>query len=405
MTQTETSWQAAIRAALERRVSDGELAGALAVVWHDGEVALRAAAGDRDIARGIAMRGDAIFQVASMTKPIVSVAALQLVDEGAIRLDDPIARWLPEFANPRVLDDPAGPLEHTHPAPRPITVDDLLTHRAGFGYAFASSGPIALALERALGNILHSRLNPDEWVRALGGLPLLSDPGARFVYGHSTEVLGCLVARIDGATLGESLKRRVLGPLGMRDTAFYVPPDKRARLAHMYRRSHGSFEDVTDAPTAPPLFEAGGGGLYSTADDYLTFARVLLGKGEVNGVRLLSPATCDRMTRNQLTAHQRRLEALSQPDFFVHSGFGYGVQVVMEPSPPLFAGAGSLSWGGIFGTGWRADPLNKLITMFFTQDFADTSSGPERSDPAQVTTAARLQSEVDQLAYGGLAQR
>ena len=401
----DVSWRIAIQAALERSVDDRLLAGALAVIWHDGGVVLSAMAGDRDITRGIAMGRDAIFEIASMTKPIASVAALQLVEEGKLRLDDPIARWLPEFANPRVLDDRTGPLERTHPAPRPIIVDDLLTHRAGFGYAFAEKGPIALALERTLGNVLHSRLGPDEWLRALSSLPLIADPGARFIYSHATEVLGCLIARIDGGTLGESLQKRVLAPLGMRDTAFYVPAEKRGRLMHMYRRSNGSFADVTDAPSAPPLFEAGGGGLYSTADDYLTFARMLLGKGEVDSVRVLSTAMCERMMQNQLSDHQRTLEALGQPDFFAHSGFGYGVQVVLEPSPPLFSGVGSASWGGIFGTGWRNDPANRLITLFFTQDFADTSSGPERREPSEVTVAARLQSEIEQLAYGGLVHR
>ena len=398
-----SSWQDGVRAALERSVAAGELAGALAILWHKGRIVLSETAGYRNTAQGDAMGRGTIFQIASMTKPIVSVAALQLVEEGKLRLDDPIARWLPEFAAPRVLDDPAGPLESSHPASRPITIDDLLTHRAGFGYAFASSGPIAGALENALGNVLHTRLRPDEWLASLARLPLLCEPGSCFLYGHSTEVLGCLIARIDGCSLGDSIERRVLGPLGLGDTAFHVPADKRARLAHMYRRGVAGFEDVTEAPASPPPFEAGGGGLYSTPDDYLVFGRMLMGGGEVDGVRVLSAPMCRLMMRNQLSDPQRASGGLGRPDFFTHSGFGYGVHIVMEPAPPLFAGIGTVSWGGIFGTGWVADPANSPISLFFAQDFADTSSGPDRRDPAEATPAARLQSEIEQLAWRALA--
>ena len=305
MTQSDTAWRAAIEATLERSANVGELAGGLVIVWHGGDVALNVAVGECDIAGGIAMGGDAIFQIASMTKPIVSVAALQIVEEGTIKLNDPIERWLPELGDRRVLDDREGSLARTHAATRPITVDDLLTHRAGFGYAFAEKGPIAPALERTLGNVLHLKMDSNEWLLALGSLPLLSDPGAQFIYGHSTEVLGCLIARIDGVTLGESLRRRVLEPLGMSDTAFYVPVDKRTRLAHMYRRVDNRLEDATDAPDAPPLFEAGGGGLYSTANDYLAFSRMFLEEGRVGGARLLSKAMCQCMTQNHLTMDQR----------------------------------------------------------------------------------------------------
>lgn len=405
MTAAVLTWQQAARAALERSIDKQRLAGALAVAWHDGRIVLNEAAGYRDIGRGLAMGPDAIFQIASMTKPIVTIAALQLVEEGKLALDAPITRWLPEFAGMRVLDDPAGPLDRTLPAARPITVDDLLTHRAGLGYAFTESGPVAAAYEQALGYVLKSLRSPDEWIAALAGLPLLYEPGERFNYSHATEVLGCLVARIDGTTLGQSLARRVLGPLGMRDTAFYVPSDKLPRLAHIYRREPIGFTDVTDAPTAPPLFEAGGGGLYSTAANYLTFARLLVGGGMVDGVRLLSAESCALMLRNHLTDRQRSLGGLGQPDFFKNTGFGYGVAVELAPAPPLFLTPGSVSWGGVFGTGWRADPANRIVTLFFAQDFADTSSGPERRTPGEVTPAAVLQTEVEKLAFDALLSR
>lgn len=401
MTIDVSSRNVTARAALQCSVDDGELAGVVAMAWHEGEIVFSEAVGHSDIAEQRPMARDAIFQIASMTKPIVTVAALQLVDEGVMRLDEPIARWMPEFADMRVLDEESGSLSHTHPAGRPITLDDLLTHRSGFGYAFLAAGPIAAALEATLGNPLHSTLNPEEWSRALAQLPLLAEPGERFIYGHSTEVLGCLLARIESQTLGEILQRRVLGPLGMRDTAFYVPEDRRNRLAHIYRRTDAGLVDVTTAPSAPPLFENGGGGLYSTADDYLTFARLLLGGGEVNGVRLLASATCTRMRQNQLTDHQRSLGGLSRPDFFAHSGFGYGLEVILDPAAPLFAGAGSISWGGIFGTGWRADPVHNLITLFFTQAAADISSGPDRHDPTKETAAGKLREEFERAMFVG----
>ncbi len=389
----------AVRSALAREVGTGRLGGALAVAWHDGKVVLDVAAGCRDIATRSAMAHDAIFQVASMTKPIVSVASLQLVDEGRIRLADPIARWLPEFAAPRVLDDPAGPLDHTHPAARSITVEDLLTHRAGFTYCFTAPGPLAKALEPLVDNILHPTIGPDAWLAELARWPLLREPGSRFEYGHATEVLGCLLARIDDGTLGQSLRRRVFDPLGMDDTAFFVPEARLPRLARKYRPTPTGLVDTTNVPTAPPLFEAGGGGLYSTAGEYLKFARLLLGGGEVDGVRILRAATCADMVRNHLTARQRTLEALGQPAFFAHTGFGYGVAVEIDPVPPLYLGPGSLSWGGIWGTGWRADPTRRLISLFFAQEDADTSSGPGRRDPAEGTPAKNLQAEVEALVW------
>jgi len=400
-----TPWAGAAQAVLARYIDAGRLAGAVTRIWRDGKLEFSGSAGYRDIERGIAMGDDAIFQVASMTKPIVSVAALQLVEEGKLRLDDPIAKWLPEFASPRILDDPAGPLDRTHPAARGITVDDLLTQRAGFGYAFAEAGPIAVALAEGVGNVLHSPLDADGWIAALAELPLLSAPGERFRYGHATEVLGCLIGRIDGTSLGASLERRVLRPLGMEDTAFFVPPAKLGRLARMYRRGAAGFADVTDVPTVSPRFEAGGGGLYSTAGDYLKFARMLLGKGELEGARILSVASCEALGRNQLTATQRALGGLGQPGFFARTGFGYGVHVVIEPEAPLFAGVGTMSWGGIFGTAWRLDPVNRRISLFFAQDFADASAGPDRRDPAETTPAAALQAEIEQMAWGKLPAR
>ncbi|MEJ1229750.1 MAG: serine hydrolase domain-containing protein [Galbitalea sp.] len=338
------SWDE-VRAQLAHRVDEGILAGVAARVWHRGALVLSESLGFADIAEGRRMPENGIFQIASMTKPIVSVAALELIEEGVLSLDAPVTRWLPELAELRVLDTPTGPIDHTHPAPRQITVEDLMTHRSGFSYAFDSQGPLGPLMAEALGNVLTDPASPDEWLRAIGSLPLVRPPGETFVYGHSTEVLGVLMARIEGETLGEVLRRRVLDPLGMDDTDFWVPPAKHDRLAHLYRREPGGFVDLTAVLPARPRFEAGGGGLYSAPDDYLRFARLFLGGGEVDGIRLLRPETITAMSTNRLNPDQ-----LTRPestmDFFADRGFGLGLAIVDRPGiPPRVRRARSVGAG------------------------------------------------------------
>ncbi|CAN5119817.1 serine hydrolase domain-containing protein [soil metagenome] len=315
-----------------------------------------------------------------------------------LRLDDPIERWIPELAAPRVLEDPSGPIERTRAASGPITLEHLLAHRAGFGYAFLEAGPIAAAYDRAVGSVLSTTYGVDEWLAALAGLPLLDDPGTRFRYGHSTDVLGCLLARVDGATLGESLRRRVLGPLGMDDTAFAVPAEKRQRLARIYQQTPEGRVDVTAAPEVPPLFEAAGGGLYSTAPDYLRFARLIL-DGELEGVRLLQPATADLMLRNHLSDEVRALPAIGRPDFFAHSGFGYGVGVVLDALGPESPRPGAVNWKGIFGTWWRADRAAGLAAVLMTQEAADVTSASGPRNTEVPTAAGLLQEEFEATVY------
>lgn len=389
-------WRRGAEARLAGYVGASTLPGAVALLWADDELVLATATGAS--ATGVPMELDSIFQIASMTKPIVSVAALQLVDEGVLRLDDPIERWIPELAAPRVLEDPSGPIERTRAASGPITLEHLLAHRAGFGYAFLEAGPIAAAYDRAVGSVLSTTYGVDEWLAALAGLPLLDDPGTRFRYGHSTDVLGCLLARVDGATLGESLRRRVLGPLGMDDTAFAVPAEKRQRLARIYQQTPEGRVDVTAAPEVPPLFEAAGGGLYSTAPDYLRFARLIL-DGELEGVRLLQPATADLMLRNHLSDEVRALPAIGRPDFFAHSGFGYGVGVVLDALGPESPRPGAVNWKGIFGTWWRADRAAGLAAVLMTQEAADVTSASGPRNTEVPTAAGLLQEEFEATVY------
>src|SRR4051794_34222526 len=232
--QATMNYASEIETGLQKVVDSGELAGAATLVWRadygDGE-AQAACVGWRDVEANLPVERDTIFRIASMTKPITSVAALMLVDEGRIALTDSIARFAPEFSRMRVLRSPEGPLDETDPLERPITFEDLLTHRAGFTYADFHRGPIAQAYRDALGGEIDNDITPDEWIARLSRLPLLDQPGSAMYYGCSTDLLGFLIARIEGAPLGQVLKRRIFDPLGMKDTTFLVPREKRHRRA------------------------------------------------------------------------------------------------------------------------------------------------------------------------------
>ena len=231
---------AQIAPALQGVVAAGDLSGVVSLVWRKGAIEQLLTIGRRNIEADLPMEADTLFRIASMTKPITSVAALMLMEEGKLKLDDPITKWAPEFAGMHVIADPAGPVEATSPAPRDITIEDLMTHRAGLAYGFTSVGPLHEAHEAALGPVLSTPLPPDEWMKRLGDLPLTYAPGTRMHYSHATDVLGFLVGRIAGKPFRDVLMERLFEPLGMVDTDFYVPPEKRARAAT--RLSAGSAE-------------------------------------------------------------------------------------------------------------------------------------------------------------------
>lgn len=334
---------------LQDSVDQGQLAGATVLVHRNGQTQ-HAVAGWRDIENNLPMEHDTIFRIASMTKPITSVAALMLVDEARISLSDPIARFAPEFATMQILRTPDGPLDDTVAAARPITFEDLLTHRAGFTYADFQRGPIAAAYRQALGRDIDSDVAPDDWIANLAKLPLIAQPGSAMDYGCSTDLLGFLIAKIEGAPLGSVLERRIFGPLGMNDTGFLVPRAKRSRRASAYgfdeqgrliKRPTRSGVFVEERPE-DMAYESGGAGLWSTLDDYLKFARLFLGDGTVDGVRLLRSKTLARMMTNQLTDTQRANSVLlGRRPFAVGRGFGLGVSVVLETDKADMARRGS----------------------------------------------------------------
>ena len=375
-----------IASAIGAVVNAGDLAGAAALVWRDGKVVQTACVGWRDMESRLPIERDNLFRIASMTKPITSTAALMLFDDGRFELNDPIARWAPEFSEMRVLRSPTGPLDQTDPAGRQITFEDLLTHRSGLTYGPFWSGPIAQAYSEALGGDIDSEVSPDDWIAGLAALPLIDQPGAGFHYGHSTDLLGLLIERIEDAPLYDVFERRIFGPLGMNDTYFTVPPEKAGRRAGMY-----GFDDAgrlikrltgpggSTLPERPPemAYVSGGQGLWSTLDDYLAFARMFLGAGVVDGVRLLRPETFALMRSNRLTDSQRAESTLllGMRVFAAGHGFGMGVAVVLDPekaSPTLCrGGVGTVGWPGGFGGWWQADPNDGSVLIFLAHNIVE----------------------------------
>lgn len=368
----------AIAAALQAHVADGDIAGAVTLIWKQGRMLQRCAVGWANIAEGRPLAADSLFRIASMTKPVTSVAAMTMLQDGLFYLDDPITSVAPEFAGMRVLRDPTSSLDDAIPADRPITFGDLLTHRGGLTYADFQTGPLAEAYSRALGGDIDSPVAPDDWIAGLAALPLIAQPGAAFHYSCSTDLLGLLLARMEATTLGELLDRRVFQPLGMTDTGFLVPPEKRDRRAGLYgfdangalvpRRTAGGGSTVPERP-ADMAFESGGQGLWSTLDDYLAFARLFV----EGGGPLLRPDTHALMTTNRLTEAQRQAATImGLPAFQPGHGFGLGLATVLDPATasPMRGkgGVGTVSWPGAFGGWWQADPTDGSVMIFLAHN-------------------------------------
>ncbi|MET0900418.1 MAG: serine hydrolase domain-containing protein [Mycobacterium sp.] len=378
--------QASIREACD----NGLLAGAVTLVWQRGRVLQVNEIGYRDVDARLPMQRDTIFRIASMTKPVTIAAAMTLVDEGVLALTDPITRWLPEFAAMRVLAEPRGALDRTVPATRPITVDDLMTHRSGLAYTFSVLGPLAKAYSK-----LPHRQAQDQWLAELVALPLAHQPGERLTYSHATDVLGILVSRIAGKPLHDVLEERVFGPLGMVDTGFFVTSAGRRRAATMYKLDENNtltHDVMGPPPIAPPPFCQGGAGLWSTVDDYLRFIQMLLGDGAVDGVRVISERSARLMRTDRLTEQQKTEPFLGMP-FWVGRGFGLNLSVVTDPAKSAQfygpGGRGTFSWPGAYGTWWQADPEADLVLMYLIQNLPNLSA--DASAIAGNTSLAKLQ--------------
>jgi CubicO group peptidase (beta-lactamase class C family) len=373
--------KARLESAILPEIEAGRLAGAAAMVGRDGEVVEITALGRRDLIAGLPVERDTLFRIASLTKPVTTVAALTLLDEGRFELDEPITRCAPEFARMRVLRNLEGPLDETREASRPISFRDLLTHRSGLTYGDFHRGPIARAHADTLGPQIDNSLAPDEWIARLAALPLVDQPGANFHYGLSTDLLGFLLTRLEGVSLGEVLHRRVFAPLGMRDTAFVLTPEQLGRRAGLCGFDvDGQLTTLTVAPGGHALeerpqgmtFESGGQGLWSSLDDYLAFASALVDER----AHVLRPDTRALMTSNQLTPEQRAAaRMLGQPIFASGHGYGLGVAVVLEPphADPLRCrgGVGTIGWPGAYGSWWQADPNDRSVLIFLSHSMVD----------------------------------
>ncbi|WP_333891395.1 serine hydrolase domain-containing protein [Mycolicibacterium gadium] len=377
---------------IQEAIDAGLLAGAVTLVCRAGEVLQVNELGYRDVDAGQPMERDTIFRIASMTKPVTVAAAMSLAEEGKLSLSDPVSTWLPELADMQVLVDPRGPLDKTTPARRQITIDDLMTHRSGLAYTFSVLGPLSKAYGR-----MSFRQDQDRWLAELATLPLVHQPGDRLTYSHATDVLGIALSRIEGKPLSDVLSERIFQPLGMVDTGFSVGTAGRPRAATMYKLDADmalQHDVMGPAPIVDPPFCTGGAGLWSTADDYLRFARMLLGGGTLDGVRVLSEKSVELMRTDRLTDEQKRQPFLGSP-FWVGRGFGLNLSVVTDPakSRQLFGpgGLGTFSWPGAYGTWWQADPSADLVLIYLIQNLPEINADMAAA-VAGNTSLAKLQS-------------
>ncbi|MEU1196770.1 serine hydrolase domain-containing protein [Streptomyces sp. NPDC005813] len=351
---------------LKAYVDDGTVPGAVGLVARGDRVEVRAV-GSVDVEGSAPMARDSIFRIASITKPITAAAVLTLVDDGVIAPDDPVDTWLPELAKPTVVRTPSSPLDDVVPAVRPVTVADLLSSRPGWGFPSDFTLPQVQALfgVQADGFGPQTYPAPDAWLERLARVPLLHQPGEAWLYNTSSDLQGVLVSRAAGLPLPEFLAERIFEPLGMTDTAFEVPAAKRDRFTSSYRPAEGGPElaDTPDGQWSGVVpFPSGAGGLVSTADDWLAFARMLLDGGTAGGRRVLSADSVRRMTTDHLTPAQREDGAL----FLEGQGWGYGGQVDIAPLDPWNV-PGRYGWVGGTGTTAHLVPSTGTVTVLLTQ--------------------------------------
>jgi CubicO group peptidase (beta-lactamase class C family) len=346
-------------------VRDKQTSGTVTLVLRNGQVAYFESAGALDAERGTPMKTDSIFRIASMTKAVVSVGIMMLVEEGRLNISDPVSRFIPAFARTTVLDEQNGRVAVV-PARRQITIRDLLTHTAGISYGGGALEPFYTPAGFTQWYFADRAQPMTVWIDKLATLPFESHPGERWVYGYNTDVLGNVIERISGQTLAQFIEARITTPLKMVDTSFFLPEGKAARFAAVY--AVGENGTITRAPegyggqgmytSGPRVAFSGGAGLLSTATDYARFMQMMLNGGELEGVRLLSPTTVKLMTSNHVgTLYQNG--AL---------GWGLGFEVVEQTGrAPRYGAAGEFSWSGAYHTTYWADPAEKLVVVFMTQ--------------------------------------
>ena len=382
---------------MEALVASGKLAGLITLVARHGELVHAECRGKMDVAADKPMRPDTLFRIYSMTKPLTSAAIMMLYEEGRFQIDDPITRFLPAFGDMRVYTSGMRQAYQTEPAARDITFQDLLTHMSGLTYGFMESTPVD-GMYRA-NNIDFSNAEAplSEMMERLAKLPLLCQPGAEWNYSVSTDVLGALVEVISGMPFDRFLQERIIGPLGMTDTGFHVAEGQGHRLAANYMAGEGGKLTLIDDPKTsrflkPRTLFSGGGGLVSSARDYLRFADMLRRKGEVDGIRLLGRKTVEYMTRNHLGGD---MAERGQPRFSESSyagvGFGLGFSVMLDPAKAGVIGSpGEYAWGGAASTAFWVDPVEDMIVILLTQ-LTPSSTYPIRRELRVLTYQAIIE--------------
>jgi CubicO group peptidase (beta-lactamase class C family) len=353
-----------LRAVLRSDVNEGRIPGAVVLIARDGQIAMFEAIGFRDRAANAQMQKDAIFRLYSMTKPIVSVAAMMLVEEGRLLLSDPVSKHIPELKGLKVGVEKPGadgkPELELVPARREMTVQDLLRHTSGITYGIFGRSLVKAAYNAL--NPLDGNQTSGEFVAKLAKLPLAFQPGTTWDYGQSTDLLGVLIERIAGKPLDMFLEERILGPLGMKDAGFFVPEAQQGRLAEAQPEG-GKPQRLLDV-SKRPTFLAGGHGMVSTASDYLRFSQMLLNGGELDGVRLLSRKTVEYMTSNHLGDLSRGPAFSPGPGYGF--GLGFGVRI-MAGTASVPGSVGDYYWSGLGGTYFWVDPKERLIAILMLQ--------------------------------------
>jgi len=388
---------------LKRRYLDaGRFPGTQLLVYRRGKIVHSTVQGFADLERKVPVKDDTIFRIYSMTKPITTVAFMMLVEEGRVAIDEPVHKYIPEWKNLGVFQAGTMPAFLTKPPSRPMLIVDLLRHTSGLTYGFQQRTNVDAAYRELKIGEVEKAGTLQSMIDSLAKIPLEFSPGEAWNYSVATDVLGYLIGQISGVPFEQFLKERILNPLGMNDTDFFVPADKAHRFAACYSADGKGGMTLQDDPAtssflSPPSLISGGGGLCSTAADYLTFCRALLNGGELGGIRLLGPKTLALMTTNHLPGG-RDLTEMSRSLFSEATnagvGFGLGFSVTMTPSLTLIPGsAGEYAWGGAASTAFWIDPAEELITVFMTQ-LLPSSSYPVRRELRTMVYAAITDSNL-----------
>lgn len=371
---------------IQESIDNGWVAGAVGLIARDGKIIYNRSFGVSDIDSKSPMKNDAIFRIASQTKAVVSIAAMTLFEEGKFLLDDPVSKYIPEFANPQVIDkfNEKDTTYTTVPARREITIRDLFTHTSGIDYAGIGSPVMKAIYAKAgiTGGFGGDKVTIGDDIRLLAKLPLAHHPGERFTYGLNVDVIGYLIEVISGEPLDQFLRKRVLDPLGMNDTWFYLPEEKQDRLVKVNtensdRKVVSMPQDMVNYPLMKGTYFSGGAGLSSTIKDYAVFLQMLHNNGEYNGARIISRRTVELITSNQIGSLN-----------IGRDKFGLGFEITTrEGQAELGVTEGSFSWGGYFGTTYWADPRERLVCLLFMQQVPLSHNEIERKFKAMVYQA------------------